>query len=177
MSEREWRFYLDEMIDFAGFWQGGLHQPIEEMAGVTRPTSLTIEFDSLGFILEHGNIDLLLRLSVEQEGFHQTIRSWHMRNEFYLKDIQPILENKSLNKQIVTLQIMKDALGERLFGTAMSGAENITSNVNQATVRIPAIHEELLGVAKKIYPEGKFIKLVLRGTTIPSGEEASNGRP
>ena len=34
---------------------------------------------------------MLMRLSVEQEGFHQTLESLRVRNDFYVDEVQPVI--------------------------------------------------------------------------------------
>lgn len=121
-------------------------------------SDLTHDFDDLVFLLEV-EPNVLMRLTVEQESFHQTMECLRTRNEFYVKEVQPAIANGSFNLREFTVQKFKAALGERLFGTATSGAERLYDFVGRSEVSLMAMHNELFDTAKKLYPDAKFVKL------------------
>lgn len=94
-----------------------------------RPPSysdLTHDFDSLSFLLEAAAPTLVMRLLVEQEGFHQTMESLRVRNELYIDEVQPVIANHGFNHRSVPAEEFQRTLGERLFGTAINGATSFT---------------------------------------------------
>ena len=128
-----------------------------------RPPSysdLTQDFDTLAFLLEAAEPNVLMRLTIEQEGFYQTMETLRIRNEFYVSEVQPAIAKGGFNRRIVPAQELEAAFGEWLFGAAMNQATFLYANVSQAEKRLLAMHSELFAAAKKLYPDAKFIKLV-----------------
>ena len=99
-----------------------------------------------------------MRLSIEEEGFHQAIESVRVRNEVYVREVQPVIAQAGLNRRPVPLEEIQVALGERLFGSAINSSKYMYRNVQEAVKNLPSIHEELFSLAKNLYPQGKFIK-------------------
>ena len=83
---------------------------------------LVHDFVSLGFLVEI-DPNILMGLSIGQERFHQTLRTMEIRNEFYVTEVQPIIAAKGLNRQLVQYGEMREALGERIFETAINYAK------------------------------------------------------
>lgn len=121
-------------------------------------TELHIRFESLDFMLASEHVNVLLRLSVEQERFHQTIASLDVRNDFYVTELQPALASLKLNGKSLTLAESQTVLGERLFGTSMSSAETFYMHLTSTLTSLREMHAELRGVAKALYPEHKFVQ-------------------
>lgn len=118
---------------------------------------LVHRFEVLDFLLESDDVNTLFRLSVEQERFHQVIATLDVRNEFYVRELQPEIAKLRLNGKALTLGQAEVALGERLFGTAMRSAESFHSHVEASLKSLRTMHEELRGVAKKLYPGYKYV--------------------
>ena len=118
---------------------------------------LTFQFETLDFLLESNEVNTLFRLSVEQESFHQVIASLDVRNEFYVRELQPEMAKLSLSGKSVTLEEAQSLLGERLFGTALNCAESFHSHIAVSMKSLREMHEELWGVAKRLYPNYKFV--------------------
>ena len=122
-------------------------------------SALVHDFQDLDFLLEVGHPNVFMRLSVEQEGFHQTLESLRVHNDFYVDEVQPVIAKNSFNRKPVPAQEFEAALGERLFGTAINSANILYSLVAESAQSLPTMHTELFGVAKMLYPDEKFIKL------------------
>ena len=120
---------------------------------------LTHNFQDLEFLLETAHPNVLMRLAVEQECFHQALEALRIRNDFYVNEVQPELARQSLNGQMVTVEQMATALGERIFGTAVNGANSLYSHVQESSKSIPAMHAELFNVAKELFSDERFIKI------------------
>ena len=100
-----------------------------------RPPSysdLVHDYQDLDFLLEVGHPNVLMRLSVEQERFHQTLESLRVRNNFYVDEVQPVIAKNSFNRKPVPAQEFEAALGERLFGTAINSANILYSLVAES---------------------------------------------
>ncbi len=121
---------------------------------------LTFQFETLDFLLDSNEVNTLHRLSVEQERFHQVIASLDIRNEFYLREVQPEIAKLRLNGKSVTQDQAQSILGERLFGTATNGAETFRSHIKDSMKSLREMHKELWDVAKRLYPEHKFVTFI-----------------
>jgi len=121
-------------------------------------SDLFIEFQELGFLLEGEYANVLMRLMVEQERFHQALGAIRIRNEFHVTELQPTLENLKLNGSSLTEAEIASALGERVYGTALSYGEAVFTNITENVQGLAAAHEELFKTAKALYPDEKFLK-------------------
>lgn len=124
-------------------------------------SDLKQDFVELNFLLETPEPSVLMRLSVEEEGFHQTLESIRIRNECYVKEVQPVIAQHGFNKRAVLGDEIKAVLGERLLGSAMNTSLYMYENVAEARKNLPTVHDELFSLAKKLYPDSKFIKSVV----------------
>ena len=118
---------------------------------------LVHRFEDLEFLLNTSDVNVVMRLTVEQERFHQMLESLKIRNEFYLRELQPEIARHGLNGTKVTGASVAKLFGERLFGTAMNYAETLRDHVESSSKSIPEMHEELRAVAKRLFPESKFV--------------------
>ncbi len=120
---------------------------------------LVHDFEALGFLLEAADPNLLMRISIEQEGFHQTIESLNERNKFYVDEVQPLIAKHQLNGRTVTVDEFQSKLGELVYNGAITRANVLYENLAGSGSKLPAIHSELSGIAKKLYPKGRFTKI------------------
>jgi hypothetical protein len=118
---------------------------------------LVHNFADLEFLLSSKNPNLLLKLTVEQERFHQALESLRVRNEFYVTEFQPAVAKLSLNGKSLTTEQLAEALGERIFGCLINGANNAQEHIYASCVSLPTMHSEIRLLAKEIYPNHKFI--------------------
>lgn len=122
-----------------------------------RYEDLRQDFQAVEFLLESGRADLLMRLAIEDERFHQTFESIRIRNEFYVSEVQPELARHGFQGKDVTERQLLEALGERIFGTAINYANNLYFHVEESIKSIPSMHVEVHAVAKELFPNDKFI--------------------
>jgi hypothetical protein len=128
-----------------------------------RPPSyddLVHNFQDLEFLLESGHPNVLMRLTVEQERFHQALGSLRLRNDFYVAEVQPEIARLSLNGKNVTNEQLASALGERVFAGAMNSATSLYFHFEESNKTIPAMHEELFNTAKELFPNERFVRVV-----------------
>lgn len=123
-------------------------------------SDLTVKFQDLGFLLEGEHANVLMRLMIEQERFHQSLEGIRIRNEFHITELQPAIERLALNKATVTEAQLRTALGERLFSTAINYGETVNDNVKESVQSLATMHEELFKAAKILFPDDKFVKFV-----------------
>ena len=117
-------------------------------------------FEDLEFLLNTSDVNVVMRLTVEQERFHQMLETLRIRNEFYVRELQPEIARHRLNGKEASGEAVAELLGERLFGTAMNSAEILRDHVESSTKSIPEMHEELRIAAKRLYPNSKFVGYV-----------------
>lgn len=115
------------------------------------------KFEDLEFLLQTGQANLLMRLTIEQERFHQTFESLRIRNEFYVGEVLPELVKHEFNSKNVTDERLLDALGERIFRTSINYANTLYFHVEESAKSIPSMHTEVLMIAKTLFPNDKFI--------------------
>lgn len=120
-------------------------------------SDLKHNFEDLEFLLETEYINLLMRLTIEQERFYQGFESLNIRNDFYVQEVLPQLALKSLRGKNLTDKEISDALGERIFETSINYANNLYYLIFKNQSSINQIHSELYKAAKAMFPNEKFI--------------------
>ena len=118
---------------------------------------LVHRFEELEFLLNTTDVNIVLRLTVEQERFHQMLESLRTRNDFYVRDVQAEIAKHNLNGKEMSGTLVAELFGERIFGTAMHSSQILFHHVESSLKSIPEMHEELRVVAKRLYPESKFV--------------------
>lgn len=121
-------------------------------------SDLKHNFEDLEFLLETEYINLLMRLTVEQERFHQGFESLRIRSDFYISEVLPQMSLKSLQGKNLTDDELLDALGERIYETSVNYAKNLYFLFYENQKSIKQAHSELFNTAKKLFPKDKFIK-------------------
>lgn len=149
------RFLADQLAPYKTEFERAFNCPAFQPPPYS---DLTYEFEALNFLLEVGEPNVLMRLSVEQEGFHQAIESLRVRNDFYVNEVQPVIAKSGFNLRAVPAHEFQAALGERLFSRSINEAAVMYAHVADLRKSLLATHAELFGAAKKLYPDGKFIK-------------------
>lgn len=114
-------------------------------------------FETMEFLLEHGKANLLMRLTIEDERFHQTFESIRIRNDFYVAEVLPELARHGLQGKNVTDKELLELLGERIFGSAITYSKGVYFHISESEKSIPAMHSEVHAAAKEIFPNAKFI--------------------
>ena len=114
-------------------------------------------FEELEFLLETKDINTILRLTIEQERFHQMLECLRTRNEFYVNELQKEIARLHLNGREFSGEAVAELLGERLFRTAMNASEVLRHHVETCAKSLPEMLSELRSVAKRIYPKHQFV--------------------
>ena len=120
---------------------------------------LVQRIDDLEFLVEVSDVNVLLKLTVEEERFHQLLESLRVRNEFYVRELQPEISRHKLNGRSVSSEQALGLLGDRLLGSALNYAKILWSHAASSEASLPERIAELRGVAKQLYPGHKFIGL------------------
>ncbi|RPA22808.1 hypothetical protein [Shewanella frigidimarina] len=120
-------------------------------------SSVKQDIDSLQFLIDNDNAQILMQLTIEQERFEQAINSINIRNEFYVNEVQPALSFHALNGRPLLLAEFEDKLGERLFQGAINGAAVMYELVYASDASLHEKYTELRELAKKLFPGEKFV--------------------
>jgi len=121
------------------------------------------DFKSLEFLIEKGEPQILLDLTIEQKRFEQTINSITIRNGFYVDEVQPVLSYHGLNGRYLAMTEFEEKLGERIFQGAMKGANVMYDHVCASGLSLAKQHKELELIARKLYPRERFIGMKKEG--------------
>jgi hypothetical protein len=120
-------------------------------------TDLIHSFVDLEFLLEGDEPDLLFRLTIEQERFHQMIESIRIRNEFYVGEFQPKIAEFDLNGRVTSSEEVISLIGQRIFGGVINGTNVAYEQIQASSKSIPQMQTQLLALAKRKYPNHKFV--------------------
>jgi hypothetical protein len=118
---------------------------------------LKFNFEELDFLLAEYP-QLLMNLSIEQERFEQTFSAIEVRNNFYVNEVQPALNDLNLNNRKIVVADFADALGERLFQGSLNGAQTMYSLIESTDKSLVEVHDEFSKIAREIFPGEKFVK-------------------
>ncbi|ARU26382.1 hypothetical protein [Cellvibrio sp. PSBB006] len=103
--------------------------------------------------------DLLLELSIEQDGFIQTLKSVYERNKFYSNVLQPEMRKADLLGRSCSLEEYQRALPEYAFRGAIDAAQIMIENTAAADIGLSKKFVEIRQAAEKMYPTQQFLKL------------------
>jgi hypothetical protein len=119
--------------------------------------NLRQDFKAIEFLLEHGGTNLLMRLAVEDERFHQTFEIIRIRNDFYVAEVLPEIARHGFQGKDVTWTQLNDALGERILESAVNYSKGVYFHVEESMKSIPQMHADVHAAARAIFPRDKFI--------------------
>lgn len=117
-------------------------------------------FSEISFLLETDSPNVLFKLSIEQERFSQTIIAINERAKFHFEDFQPKVADTGIGGKDVTLDEVKNILGERIFGVMEATTKNLFSHLSLSLKSLSSTADELFKLAKKEYPNCKFLYVV-----------------
>jgi hypothetical protein len=122
---------------------------------------LVQNFGDLSFLLDldTNEIEILMKLTIVQEGFDVTKIALSSRNEMYIEELQKIISEKKLNGKNFTKEELVEIFGEKLFHGAIQGVDQIYKHVDFSAKEVPAAFSNLRCTAKKLFPKEKFIQV------------------
>jgi hypothetical protein len=110
----------------------------------------------IAFLLDTGHAQTLLEVSIEQERFEQALEALRIRNEFYVGELQPALDQTGMINRPVTLAEAEKLLGSRVFHTAVNQAAFVHDHFQASADSIPKMVASLRKVAKELFPDALF---------------------
>ncbi len=138
-----------------------------------RPAKLSSDHESkklriqdLEFLLEV-EPNALMAFSVEQDRFETAISVVADRYDFHVFQVQPAMEKSGLllGGEGVTGEQAFEALGERIWHTAISHADNVYKHVPETVDSLNQSLGELLELANKLYPNHSFLEYRVENKT------------
>lgn len=125
-------------------------------------SDLRVNFESLSFLLDSPDPDLLLRLSVEQDGFHQAIRAISLRAQYFVDQFQPAVMASGILPGPITLNDAREKVGPLVFDSALNYTTSMFMALDEALPRLQKVLVELEGLSRQLYPGERFLRLTLK---------------
>jgi len=125
-------------------------------------SDLRVDFESLSFLLDSPDPDLLLRLSVEQDGFHQAIRAISLRAQYFVDQFQPAVMASGIMPGPFTLNDAREKIGSLVFDSALNYTTSMFTALEEALPRIQKVSVELEGLSRQLYPGERFLRFTLK---------------
>jgi hypothetical protein len=148
--------------NFANYKEEGVRAMLLPALQPPDYSELKQDLDSLGFLINSGNPHLLMSLSLDQHRFEQMIEAISIRNDFYLKEVNPaILANGLYGIKFDALEV-ESVLGSPLYNCAVSNARVMYEYVNISENALIKTYKSLLLLSKELYPKAKFIRLKIK---------------
>ena len=144
---REWKDRPDQLVNMGPMTLADSSYLRQDMAAL----SFMIPLDPT----------LLLELTIEDERFSQAMTAITRHAEFHVKEIQPALEKSALDRPNAGLAELEKALGARIFGTAITNANQIFKHVEPTRKSLSIMMPRIFQFAKNLYPDEKFLKIDL----------------
>lgn len=120
-------------------------------------SGLRHDLQSLSFLLEIEQAQVLFDLAIEQERFDQAFEALRGRNEFYISELMPAVEKADLHNKSMTIASMEQGLGKVLFDKAIAHAKQLKNHLEASEKSSLKMFEKLRKIAKEQYPKDKFI--------------------
>ena len=115
--------------------------------------NISIDIDSLAFLLGTDDRNLIGELSVEESRYEAAIAAINDRSEVHRHEAQPTLDaSKIKNGGDYSHEEIKDALGERLFLTLHQATDQVIYSVDTTIESLKDIANKLTKSLKKQFP-------------------------
>jgi len=125
-------------------------------------SDLRINFESLSFLLDSADPDLLLRLSVEQDGFYVAMRAISLRAQYYVDHFQSAWAASGIMPGRITQEDARNKIGELVFDSAVHYTDVMFETIDDAAVRLQRVLDELRELSSRLYPGEKFLRFKLK---------------
>lgn len=102
-------------------------------------SDVRVDFESLSFLLDSHDPDLLLRLSVEQDGFHQVMRAISLRAQYFIDQFQPAIMASGIAPGSFTLNDAREKIGPLIFDSALNYTTSMFTALDEALPRLQKI--------------------------------------
>lgn len=120
--------------------------------------SARVDVGELALILTESP-QLLLEISIAQDGFIQTLESLKVRNAFYVETLQPEMASAGLLDRKTTLEEYTSKLRPGVFKTAYTSINTVIANTNESNTDLMKMFAQLRVEAKSKYPGYKLMNM------------------
>lgn len=139
--------------------QESIHHAAFSMPAFTNfHDSSRVDVGELALILTE-DPQLLLEVSVAQDGFIQTLESLRVRNSFYIKILQPEMFKAGLLDRKTTTADYAAKLRPGVFRTAYDAIETVLTNTNDSDRDLREVFSQVREAAKTKHPGYMFMKI------------------
>ena len=126
-------------------------------------SDLRVDLESLSFLLDSANPDLLFRLSVEQDGFDVTMRAISLRAQYYVDQFQPAWVASGIMPGRITQEDARIKIGELVFDSAVHYTDAMLEALDKAALGLQIILDEFREFSSHLYPGGgEFLRFRLK---------------
>jgi hypothetical protein len=137
--------------------------------------SLTVDFDSLSFLLETNHRQVLGELFIEEERFRSAIQAINERWRIHLNICQPLLEGVGIIEGgEYTPEQIQAALGHCLVLQLKRAMDAVVQHVDKTVESSLAVGEKLYTVQKSLFPKHSIIRFEPDTRQIPNLTKACN---
>jgi len=121
-----------------------------------------IQPDSLYFLLETKERNLLAEIIVEERRYHTAIQSINERSTLHREEIQPLLEKAGIKQGgTYSMAEIENALGTRMFITLNQATDQVIAHVDGTIETIQAVSNKLADCMKSTHPNDCVIRYTL----------------
>lgn len=113
----------------------------------------------LAFLMQSGNANLLLDISIEQGRFDACMASMRIRSEYFIENVEPLVEQHGIRAKFLSEQLVFHAFGERVFHSLRNMTNSLFDHFMQSETSLIETIEKLHRAAKQCYPSEKFFKV------------------
>lgn len=123
---------------------------------------IKINPESLYFLLQTKERNLLGEILIEERRYHTAIESISERSNLHRNEIQPLLEQSSIMQgEFYSIEQIEKALGERMFVTINQATDQLIAHVDQTIESIQTVSNKLVGCMKNLHPDESVIRYSL----------------
>lgn len=123
---------------------------------------IKINAESLYFLLETKERNLLAEIIVEERRYITAIHSINERSTLHRNEIQPLLESAGVKQGgEYSLEQLEQTLGERMFITINMATDQVITHVDETIISIQAASKKLADCMKIMHPDECVIRYSL----------------
>lgn len=118
--------------------------------------------DSLYFLLQTKERNLLGEILIEERRYHTAIQCIEERSNLHRNEIQPLLDRSGVMQGGgCSIEQIEKALGERMFVTINQATDQLIEHVDQTIVSIQVVSNKLVECMKNMHPDECIIRYSL----------------
>lgn len=162
-------FKLTSMINALLVYQRQIIEPVRgnpiaflEMSPTLQQSNdnVSIDLDSLSFLLATDDQNLIGELSVEEARYEAAISAINDRSKVHRYELQPTLDSAGIQNGGTYLEAdIQRALGERLFHTMVQSTNQVIYHVDSTLVSLKETADKLTAALKKHFPNERIIRV------------------